>query len=161
MTTVPRQVEYALMALATMHRAAPGRLFAVRALCDDFGAPFDVMSRALQRLARAGVLRSVKGVHGGYQLIRNLADVTFLELMEAVMGPVAAVQCQEDGKPCPRTPACNLKGSMAGVNRRLREIYRNIPVVEMLDGADGSAAGRGTVQRLSVRPAARLQAAGK
>ncbi|MCE9615753.1 MAG: Rrf2 family transcriptional regulator [Lentisphaerae bacterium] len=132
MAALPRQVEYALMALADMHQAHPGQLFAVRGLCEAHQVPFDVMSKTMQRLARAKILRAVKGVNGGYQIIKDLSAVTLYDLMEAIMGSVGAVACLKDGKECPLEHCCNVSESMLALDRKLKDVYRGTSVLELL-----------------------------
>lgn len=134
MAALPRQVEYALMALMDMHRASPGRLFAVRGLCETHGVPFDVMSKTMQRLARAKILRAVKGVRGGYQIVRDLREVTLYDLVEAIMGSVGAVSCLRKGQDCPLKDCCRLAGAMGVLNRKLLDVYRSTTVLELLQG---------------------------
>ena len=132
MAALPRQVEYALMALTDMHRSNPGQLFSVRQLCEEHAVPFDVMSKTMQRLARARVLRAVKGVNGGYQIIKSLAEVSLYDLMEAIMGSVGAVACLQSGKECPREPCCNVSESMRALDRRLKDVYRGTSLLELI-----------------------------
>lgn len=134
MITIPRQVEYALMALKVMDEGQPGQVFAVSGLCETYQVPFDVMSRTLQRMSKAGILRSVKGIRGGYQLIRNTQEITLLDLMETVMRSVSAVLCQDTPGGCPLTSGCQMRSPMAQVNRRLRDMYRSITVRELITG---------------------------
>jgi len=133
--TMPKQVEYALMALADMQEAEPGRLFAVRELSGRHQVPFDVMSKTMQRLGRAAILRSVQGPHGGYQIIKNLSRVSLLELMEAVLGGVATVNCLKKGVSCPLAETCNVSGPMRVLDVRLRELYSTITVLSLIDGS--------------------------
>lgn len=144
MTVIPRQVEYALLALAEMDDAAPGEVFAVRGLCRRNNVPFDVMARALQRLQRAGVVRAVRGVQGGYQLSRPAERVTVLELYEALAGPLRSVRCLDEVTRCPRRGRCGLVGAMQFLDGRLREMYRTISLSQLLEsrgrprrGSDG------------------------
>jgi len=130
--TMPRQVEYALMALSEMQAANPGQLFSVRELCDQHQVPFDVLSKTMQRLARAKVLRSMKGVHGGYQLIKDLSSVTLLEVMEAVLGEVAAVNCLKSGGRCPRLGECSVSGPMHVLDQKLRALYGDLTVMGLI-----------------------------
>jgi Rrf2 family protein len=132
--TMPKQVEYALMALVDMQSANPGQLFAVRELCEVYQVPFDMMSKTMQRLSRAGILRSVQGAQGGYQLIKDLNTVSLLMLMEAVLGEVVAVNCLKEGGSCPRTGICNVSGPMRMLDTRLREFYRTITVMSLIAG---------------------------
>ncbi len=136
--TVPKQVEYALMALTDMQRGHPGELFSVRELSDRHQVPFDVMSKTMQRLAKASVLRSVQGAGGGYQIVRDLSEVTLLDLMEAVAGPTAAVNCL---KPCgcARSGHCTIAGPMHRLNEKMVELYRGLTVSGLIAGDDSAA----------------------
>ena len=133
--TVPKQVEYALMALADMQEANPGQLFSARELCDRHQVPFDVMSKTMQRLGRAGILRSVQGVQGGYQIIKDLSKISLLDLMESVLGEVAAVNCLKKGVVCPLAETCNVSAPMRVLDARLRELYSTISVLSLTDGS--------------------------
>jgi Rrf2 family protein len=126
--TMPRQVEYALMALSEMHLANPGQLFSARELCDKHHIPFDVLSKAMQRLGRAGILRSVKGLHGGYQVNKDLSTVSLLDLMQAVLGDIATVNCLKDGGGCPRLGVCNVSAPMQLIDQKLRELYDSLSI---------------------------------
>jgi Rrf2 family protein len=147
---VPRQVEYALLALGDMHAANPGRLFSVRALCKRHRVPFDVMSKAMQRLARAGILRSTKGVRGGYQVIRDLSGVSFLDVMDAVLGELAVVNCLRTGKACPQQASCRLPGSMRVLETRLRELYGSMSVLDLVGTAEQSPTARRPAKGVSM-----------
>jgi Rrf2 family protein len=130
--TMPKQVEYALMALADMQAANPGQLFSARELCARHQVPFDVMSKTMQRLGRAGILRSVQGVQGGYQIIKDLSRISLLDLMEAVLGGVATVNCLKKGVECPLAETCNVSGPMRVLDARLRKLYADIRVGELI-----------------------------
>ncbi len=132
MTTLPRQVEYALIALADMHAANPGQLFAVREICEEHGIPFDVLSKTMQRLARVKILRSIQGVNGGYQIIRDLSTVSLMELMEAVAGSVGVVICLKEGKVCPLEEHCNVVAGMSVLDDRIKDVYRSTNILELI-----------------------------
>ena len=140
MTTLPRQVEYGLIALADMHAANPGQFFAVRGICEEHGIPFDVMSKTMQRLTRAKILRSIQGVNGGYQIIRDLSTVSLLELMEAVVGPVGIVICLKEGKVCPLEENCNVVSGMSVLNHRIKDVYRSTTILELIVSEDPALA---------------------
>ena len=93
MIKISRKVEYALMALQHMHGQPPEQVVSAKDLCATYRVAFPVLSKVLQNLAAAGVLRSAQGAHGGYQLARPLSDVTFGELSAAVVGPMQFAYC--------------------------------------------------------------------
>jgi len=57
-------------------------------VAEERGIPERFLLKVLKPLVSARVLRSVKGPHGGYQLVKKPADVSLLEIVEAVDGPL-------------------------------------------------------------------------
>jgi Rrf2 family protein len=64
-------------------------------LAEYHGVPAAYLAKHLQALAGAGVLRTVKGARGGYRLARPPADITVLEVVEAIDGAESAFTCTE------------------------------------------------------------------
>jgi Rrf2 family protein len=94
-----RACGYALLALEYLAARGWGRPAAAHDIAEARGAPERVLQRALRALASAGLLRPVKGPNGGYRLARPASQVTLLEVVEAVDGPVGghAVPAPEGG----------------------------------------------------------------
>ena len=133
MTMLPRQIEYALLALGEMHAASPGQLFAVRGICEKHNLPFDVVSKTMQRLSKVEILRSVKGVNGGYQIIKDLGSVTLLDVIDAVMGSVSVVRCLEGDRVCPLEKTCTVVGGMSALDKRIKAFYRDTSVLDLIE----------------------------
>ena len=64
-------------------------------LAEYHGVPSAYLAKHLQALARAGVLETVKGPRGGYRLARPAAEITVLDVVEAVDGHEPAFRCTE------------------------------------------------------------------
>lgn len=60
--------------------------------------PREFLAKILLDLTDAGILKSFKGVKGGYQLARRPAQITMLEVIEAINGPVALNLCKPNQK---------------------------------------------------------------
>ncbi|MFM8930452.1 MAG: RrF2 family transcriptional regulator [Gemmataceae bacterium] len=87
-----RASSYAIHAVAYMaqhkHHETP---VASHTLADDRGIPERFLLKVLKPLVSCGVLKSIKGPNGGYRLSRKAEDVTLLDIIEAVDGPVKGV----------------------------------------------------------------------
>jgi len=145
MVVIPRQVEYAVMALSDMSAAQPGDVFAARALCETHGTPFDVMSRTLQRLHRAGMLRAVRGVSGGYQLNQRVDELSLLDLFDAVSGRLSAAHCTDgpgSACKCRMRAVCKVSGSMKTLDVRIRQLYRAVRLSDLFEAKAESAGKR-------------------
>ncbi len=59
------------------------------------GVPAAYLAKHLQALSRAGIVEAVAGPRGGYRLARPAADVTLLDVVEAIEGVAPAFRCTE------------------------------------------------------------------
>jgi Rrf2 family protein len=64
------------------------------------------LSKVLQQLVRAGLIRSQRGSGGGYALAVPAASVSLLDVVQAMEGPVQLNQCIEEGPSCERKSWC-------------------------------------------------------
>jgi Rrf2 family protein len=64
-------------------------------LAEYHGVPPAYLAKHLQALARAGLLETVKGPRGGYRLARPPAEITVLDVVEAIDGDEPAFRCTE------------------------------------------------------------------
>jgi Rrf2 family protein len=86
-----RASSYALTYLAHLARTKPDAPVASHEVAREEGIPERMLMKVLKPLVGAGVLRSQKGPHGGYRLARTPKQVTLLEVVEAVDGPLRAL----------------------------------------------------------------------
>jgi Rrf2 family nitric oxide-sensitive transcriptional repressor len=171
MNKINRKVEYALISLKHMRAKTPGELTTAKELSNIYGCPFDVISRVLQTLGKSGIVRSEQGAHGGYQINRDLARVSFLELNEVILGRVAVAKCiHTEGKtsvgegskesskeaPCEMRGTCNIVSPLTAFNRKLTEFYKGLSLAELLEPKSvrtkpGQVAGQLSGQTLAER----------
>src|SRR6476661_5383798 len=84
-----RDAAYALHAAALVAAQGGDRAIPAHAIARPLGIPGSTFLRVLKPLVSAGVLSPVKGPHGGFRLARPASDITVLEVVEAVDGPLA------------------------------------------------------------------------
>jgi Rrf2 family protein len=79
---------YALAYLVYLARERPDRPVPSYEAAREEGLPERFLLKVLGLLARAGVLWGTRGPSGGYRLAREPKDITLLEVIEAVDGPL-------------------------------------------------------------------------
>lgn len=135
MNRIHRKLEYALMALEHMRQKPAGELTTTKEVCQRYKVPFDATARVLQQMVQMGFLESAQGAQGGYSLCNNLSEVSLLQLVEAVDGPLEVVRCIEGSVQtcCDIKETCNIQGPLQVFNERLAQFYAGIPVAELLN----------------------------
>jgi Rrf2 family protein len=83
-----RASSYALHAVAYMAALKKDLPTASHIIAHKKGIPERFLLKVLKPLVSAQVLTSVKGPNGGYRLARPASDITMLEILEAVDGPI-------------------------------------------------------------------------
>jgi len=88
------QVEWALHCCAILAGLPEGRYLSTKALAEFHGLPKEYLSKALQSLSQAGLVQTTLGPSGGYRLAKPPAELTFLDVVEAVEGTGRTFVCQ-------------------------------------------------------------------
>jgi len=83
-----RASSYALHAVAFMASQKSDRPVASHHIAHARGIPERFLLKVLKPLVSARVLLSIKGPNGGYRLAKSAGDITMLEVLEAVDGPI-------------------------------------------------------------------------
>ena len=55
--------------------------------------PLSYLEHLVARLREAGLVGSVRGAHGGYRLAKPAGEITMLDVVEALEGPIAPMEC--------------------------------------------------------------------
>ena len=88
-------VEYALHSLFYLLGLPQGKVIGIKELSALHGISETYLSKVFTRLRKGGIVRSVPGVKGGYELARPASDISFWDIVEAVEGAAYIFQCAE------------------------------------------------------------------
>ncbi len=111
----------------------------VRDLAERTGLPQPYLEQILLSLKGVGLVRSKRGVGGGYVLARPAESITLAEIVAAVDGPIAAGDFGEphqDGA-CDHEGQCVLLGVWADVGNHMREHLASFTLADMVTQARG------------------------
>ena len=90
MLSITTKSPYAVRALVELARSGEGGPVPIGELARRRDIPVQFLEQLFAVLRRAGVLKSQRGVKGGYSFARPPADVTVLEVVELLDGPLGA-----------------------------------------------------------------------
>jgi Rrf2 family transcriptional regulator, cysteine metabolism repressor len=90
MISITTKSPYALDALVELYRCGDRGPVPIAELARRRGIPVQFLEQLFATLRRAGILRSQRGVKGGYTFARPASEITVLELVELLEGPLGA-----------------------------------------------------------------------
>lgn len=102
---VTKAVDYGLRALLLMSRQPEGRFF-LQDLADQAALPRNYLVKILKSLSCAGLVRSHRGIKGGFSLARSPREITLREVVEAIDGPVVVLHCLANETSSSKTNTC-------------------------------------------------------
>lgn len=88
--------EYGILCSLSLANRYGGEAIGAAELADDHNIPLQYTQQILQRLRRGGIVSSVRGPGGGYQLARPAESVTLKEILEVTEGGTFAVICDQN-----------------------------------------------------------------
>lgn len=88
-------VEYALHTLFYMIDMPIGTTIGIKELAELNKLSETYLSKIFTKLRKAGIVRSIQGAKGGYELAKQTQDISFWDIVEAIEGPSYMFQCAE------------------------------------------------------------------
>jgi Rrf2 family protein len=145
---VSAKVDYAVRAAAEL-AAAEGRPVKGERLAESQAIPLPFLEHILLELKHAGIVRTRRGVHGGYWLARPPQEVRLADVIRAVEGPLAHVQDAPPEAVEYRGAARSLREVWVAVRANLREVLETVTLADLVSGETPEV-----VERLTSRPGA-------
>jgi Rrf2 family protein len=132
LSTKGRYATRAMIELAMRSEPGPIQLKGV-ADAQDVSAKY--LERLFQMLKQADILRSIRGVHGGYVLAKSPEQITILEIVEAVEGKLSIVDCVINSDDCQRSPECVTRNLWSHVNNIMVDFLGTITLADLVSQA--------------------------
>jgi len=87
------KAEYGIRLMVALGRRDGGPPVALAALADSETLPLSYLEHLVAKLRDAGLVTSQRGAHGGYRLALPASEIRMLEVVEALEGPIAPMDC--------------------------------------------------------------------
>ena len=104
---VTRKADYAIRCVLHLSRE-PETVTSVEDISRAMFVPKTFLAKILQRLMKAGIVNSTRGVKGGFQLAKKPKDINLLDVIEAIQGPSAPNLCAIDKRMCQLSGICTV-----------------------------------------------------
>jgi FeS assembly SUF system regulator len=124
--------DYAVVIMTAAARREAGARLSASELAQETGVPLPTTQKLMGRLAAEGLLRSVRGASGGFELARPADAITLVDIVEAVEGPIAMTMCADGvNHDCALDAHCRVKPHMGVVGNAIRGALGAVSLTEL------------------------------
>ncbi len=131
MLRVTKLTDYATVVL-TVLAARSEQVLSASELAEQAGLEAPTVSKILKPLSQAGLVEGLRGVHGGYRLARAASEITLVEIVEAMEGPLAITECSQDHSQCGIAQTCGVRSNWRLINDVVGDALRRVTLAQML-----------------------------
>ena len=123
-----RKTDLAVRALRTL--GFEDRRLTGKELAELIETTTPFVAQVIAPLVQAGWVESRPGPTGGYSLAANLEEVSFLEVIETVEGPLDNDTCILVGGPCGEDELCSLHDAAVDARKAMRLSFSQVPIAD-------------------------------
>jgi Rrf2 family protein len=126
-----RSAGYAVQALTYLATQPPGRLTGAREIATATRIPMPFLWKILRNLSRKKLVRSFKGVRGGYELARGAEAITIKQILEAAHDRETLTECVLGLGACQERHPCVLHDTWSDVRGRMETLFSQTTLAEL------------------------------
>ncbi len=106
---ITRQADYAMRAVIYLAEIGPDRRAATSQIAEAQHIPPSFLAKIVSQLSVAGLLQTSRGARGGVSLARSADEISLLEVIEAIDGPILLNECVADSGVCTFGESCVIR----------------------------------------------------
>ncbi len=129
-----RAATYALYGTSYLASQPRGRMVPLSEIHERYGVPEKHLAKIFQGLVRARLLVSARGVGGGFALAKPADEISPLDVVEAVDGPVDESGCLLLRQSCARQSVCRLNLLWRDAQRQMLAVLRQATLLDVVEG---------------------------
>jgi Rrf2 family protein len=134
MLKLTKKADYALIALRHLSVSGSARAASAKDIADCYGIPLPLLSKVLRTLVHEGLLTSEQGANGGYKLARQPREISTLEVIRAIDGPIILTHCftEHSGHvECDQTTLCPVREPLRKVHEGIMRLLAGISIADL------------------------------
>ncbi len=138
MLKLTKKADYGLIALRHL-AVSPRGAASAKEIADAYGIPLPLLAKVLQTLTKSGLLQSLAGTNGGYKLSRDAEQISALEVIRCIDGPIVLTSCfTSQKKSCDQSDRCTVREPLRRVHESILDLLAKMTIREL--AADAKSA---------------------
>jgi len=133
MDILRRNTDYALRLLISLAKNYEKRPVSTRTLAQEEEVSYELACKLMQRLHDARLVESCMGPRGGFRLGREPGQISLLEVVEVIQGPVRLNRCLMSDCACPRGGVCPVRVKITELQGYMEAYLRGVTVGDLVE----------------------------
>jgi len=133
MFKLSKKADYGLIAVKHLAMHRNEHACSANEIADEYGISTTLMAKVLQKLARQNLVAAKHGSSGGYQLAKTPDQISALEVITAIDGPVLITSCVTSHGNCDATSKCSVREPLRRVNESILNVLGTVTIAQMSD----------------------------
>ncbi len=130
MLRISKLTDYASVLMASLAQR-PQACVPASQLAEDTRLELPTVAKVLKTLARSGLISSVRGVNGGYQLIQAPESISVAAIVRAMEGPIALTECGLESGLCSHESQCSLRGNWRRIGLAVEDALDRLTLADL------------------------------
>jgi Rrf2 family protein len=126
-------MRYGARALVELAAGYPDTLVSVKELAARAGVSPKYLEHIMRLLKAAGLVKSVRGLRGGYALATPPEACNLADVYRAVEGSTAPVECADDPESCPMADQCPTRDTWVEIKEAIVAVLENTTIRDLLN----------------------------
>ena len=131
MLKLTKKADYGLIAVKHLAEFGEQGSCSAKDIADVYAIPQAAMAKILQKLVKSGLLVSQHGINGGYVLARSAKNISALEVIRAIDGPLFITSCGDETRGCYQSRKCTVREPLRKVNESIQQVLSRISIADM------------------------------
>jgi FeS assembly SUF system regulator len=133
MVRLGKLTDYGLVLMTLIARGGGQPLRTARDLAVESRLPLSTVSKLLKQLLQSGLLTSHRGIKGGYILAKEPQEISVIDIISAIEGPMALTECSTDVTGlCNLESFCPIKSNQQIINQAVRGVLDRITLSDLV-----------------------------
>lgn len=150
MLKVSRLADYAVMMMCAL--AEHGEQCSASEIAALTKVAKTTVSKVLKVLGQAGLIRSTRGINGGYVLTKLASHISLAEVVAAVDGPIALTACSTAKQNCSKLACCDVKSNWQLINKVVDDVLSQYTLDDMMKPMQKPLISKIAVQHRTIIP---------
>jgi len=126
MLQISRKGDYAIRGMVYLASQPVDKVSLLSDIAAKMEVPQTFLAKIFQQFNKSGLVKSYRGAGGGFKLGRSAENISLLEIVETVEGPIVPNRCIMAAGICSRDISCTVHPVWKEVQKSMREILANV-----------------------------------